>query len=815
MSETKNLKLFKHEEPLETNNNKFDIDKALNKNWDKVDDYAGEANSKIDLITEIIDLLPKVSNKGESITLENTARAKFTKFRTKGNSNQETREESKSTVTGTEVTVNDTYINNQTKFNIDGNSYQETTEGYNILQNIVHKNDENYITNGITFTKNSDGSIVANGTATANARYAFVSESGTRENIKAGAYRITGCASGGSTSSYRIVIGITGVGEKYEDGNGINITISSDTTYYFGIFIREGQTVSDLVFKPMIVSGTEDKPYETYTGGIPSPNPDYPQEITNVGENAIKIKQSGKNLFDKSTANVGKTLNAQGELQGDSGGEFSTSDYIDIEPDTNYYLYNVLPTYYVRTCAIYDDNKNFIKIVILTGSNVGNLLILTPANAKYIRITYKTSDVDIVQVTKGTNLLPYEPYHEPIITPINLQGNILSKVGDVKDILRVNRNGEVEIKKNIGKIVLDGSENWKGYEEFTNTVSAYLSITDLTKTQNSNILCNKFKKLDDYEQDKEGIIVTPYSAVLIAIKINKSRLTENSLSGIKTWLSQHPTEVYYGLATPQIITLPSITPIELWQGTNIFSLVTNLDTEIELEYNYIPQSPSPEAPSEIKNVKDNINIKIADKNNEEQQEILFPLVQGQKLMQGDYLADDGIHHTKAQIQLDGITYGLRVERVALLNTSNLYYCVIEIPKHPGVNGINNMYCSHLIPYNGAKTGSCYITNYGKYIVIVLTDQTITTVDVANTWLATQKEKGTPVVIEYKLAEEEIETYTEVQKEAHEQIKNAISYKGQTNIFSTNEIKPIFEVEALADIGLLLNNMQAQILAGGE
>ena len=71
------------------------------------------------------------------------------------------------------------------------------------------------------------------------------------------------------------------------------------------------------------------------------------------------------------------------------------------------------------------------------------------------------------------------------------------------------------------------------------------------------------------------------------------------------------------------------------------------------------------------------------------------------------------------------------------------------------------------------------------------------------------------MIEYELAEEEIETYTEVQKEAYEQIKNAISYKGQTNIFSTNEIKPIFEVEALADIGLLLNNMQAQILAGGE
>lgn len=47
MSETKNLKLFKHEEPLGTNNNKFDIDKALNQNWDKVDEYVEKVNTKI------------------------------------------------------------------------------------------------------------------------------------------------------------------------------------------------------------------------------------------------------------------------------------------------------------------------------------------------------------------------------------------------------------------------------------------------------------------------------------------------------------------------------------------------------------------------------------------------------------------------------------------------------------------------------------------------------------------------------------------------------------------------------------------------
>ena len=43
-------------------------------------------------------------------------------------------------------------------------------------------------------------------------------------------------------------------------------------------------------------------------------------------------------------------------------------------------------------------------------------------------------------------------------------------------------------------------------------------------------------------------------------------------------------KILYQLATPQIITLPSISPIELWQGTNIFKLITNLDTTFEVEY---------------------------------------------------------------------------------------------------------------------------------------------------------------------------------------------------------------------------------------
>lgn len=40
----------------------------------------------------------------------------------------------------------------------------------------------------------------------------------------------------------------------------------------------------------------------------------------------------------------------------------------------------------------------------------------------------------------------------------------------------------------------------------------------------------------------------------------------------------------YQLKTPQIIKLPNIDVIELCQGTNIFKLITNLETDFEVEY---------------------------------------------------------------------------------------------------------------------------------------------------------------------------------------------------------------------------------------
>lgn len=57
--------------------------------------------------------------------------------------------------------------------------------------------------------------------------------------------------------------------------------------------------VENVISEIQIETGTEATDYEPYTGGQPSPSPDYPQEIVSAGANReICIKVRGKNLVD-------------------------------------------------------------------------------------------------------------------------------------------------------------------------------------------------------------------------------------------------------------------------------------------------------------------------------------------------------------------------------------------------------------------------------------------------------------------------------------------------------------------------------------
>lgn len=125
--------------------------------------------------------------------------------------------------------------------------------------------------NGITYTFNSDGSITANGTATADSSlYLATHQYGYM--LPKGNYVLSGCPSGGGTDKYFIRLQIKPDDESetsyIDTGSGILFTLNSDarnsSTSNYYIQIRSGQTVSNLVFKPMVRHAYTDATYEKY-----------------------------------------------------------------------------------------------------------------------------------------------------------------------------------------------------------------------------------------------------------------------------------------------------------------------------------------------------------------------------------------------------------------------------------------------------------------------------------------------------------------------------------------------------------------------
>ena len=156
------------------------------------------------------------------------------------------------------------------------------------------------VINGITYKVNSDGSILVNGTATANSSFVLVSNIFPTRLNKSKKYVLSGCPAGGGFESYRIFIQNTTYQQGYSDvGNGVPFT-AEYTDYYIFIIIWEGFTVNNLVFKPMLQFGTIATAYEPYisdtlSAATPIELAEYDVAYPETGETK---RNSGKKVFD-------------------------------------------------------------------------------------------------------------------------------------------------------------------------------------------------------------------------------------------------------------------------------------------------------------------------------------------------------------------------------------------------------------------------------------------------------------------------------------------------------------------------------------
>lgn len=75
-------------------------------------------------------------------------------------------------------------------------------------------------------------------------------------------------------------------------------TTEDNMILYLLLRVYGGKTI-DITIQPMLNTGTSPLPWEPYTGGQPSPSPDYPQQIVSAGSDGkIGVEVRGKNLVD-------------------------------------------------------------------------------------------------------------------------------------------------------------------------------------------------------------------------------------------------------------------------------------------------------------------------------------------------------------------------------------------------------------------------------------------------------------------------------------------------------------------------------------
>jgi hypothetical protein len=297
-------------------------------------------------------------------------------------------------------------------------------------------------------------------------------------------------------------------------GTGTTITFTSN--FDFNIWLYRSGITTDDVSEVQLEKGSQVTSYSSYFTPI---------ELNKIGNYEDSIKKStGKNLFDKDNVTSGY-INADGSIT--SNNSYVTSDYITIDSSLSY---SKTATNSPRI-KLYDKDKNIISNESYSDiSSFGNAGTYTIpyTNAKYIRFTIRldSSGVDInsVMFNEGSTLLPYEPY------------------------------GKVwYIEKQIGKVILDGTENW--VKSGSTAVDRFL--LDFTDAKGfSQGYANYFIVVTSIDTTVGNFIFNNATQIVI----NYSTYGTTTKDQFKTWLSTHNTQVNYILVTP---TYTEITNTEL------------------------------------------------------------------------------------------------------------------------------------------------------------------------------------------------------------------------------------------------------------
>lgn len=319
------------------------------------------------------------------------------------------------------------------------------------------------------------------------------------------------------------------------------------------------------------------------------PTPDTPQEIE-VIEGSVDVEVVWKNLFDINSCLIGQIISSTGTIS--TSTDWNTSNLIEVSSNQTYSISFTSTSLSNILITEYNENEEFIQIKQINSLTTGTTHT-SSATTKYIRFSYR-NDVGIenIQIEEGS-ATEYEAY-KSTTTSLDLQGNFLAKIGDVKDELDVVSG---KLIKRIGKVVLNGSESWQ-------VASTVVEGTTRFYYENEKVYANPLTTSTDIYVKSDKFINTYWRGIYDKDTTSKNlisnwnndtdtngriviRIDNNYASDVatfKTWLASNNVEVYYVLAEPYEVQLDN-TAIRLNLGVNNIYINTNLDPSyINLTY---------------------------------------------------------------------------------------------------------------------------------------------------------------------------------------------------------------------------------------
>lgn len=524
---------------------------------------------------------------------------------------------------GTPVEVNDSAEMQLQGLRLYGKSKQVTTTGAQLIPFPYIQEDGERL--GIKYKVNNDGSVLLNGTATGGESHFNFTNKFNSEKLGYNGKSVF--LSGGKSKNVYIYFGDNrNTSQSISDyGNGGRAVLDYNTDKTIQIIVKEGTTVENVLIKPMLNIGDSALPYEPYTGGKPSPSPEYPQEIVSVGGNgSIEVNVRGKNLVDiygysangmdnpeekRALNNVyGTTLNTtektdklivnQEILDGAVAGNY-TSGYFCIGINrkfevNKYYIITFRINVIRNPLSMSEIFVSFNGITFSKAEVIGDKVTVKVeykelGKRQYVEVRNNGMSVELsdFMITEVGETDDYIPYTEQTVQLHHIL-NAIPVASGTSGITYTDADGQAWIADEIdfskGKYIqrvwqaeFDGSED----EKWRKVSTDYIHIKCLPVVMvNREGFCSQYI-VDD---DTRGIRIGNRNAMLIVFGDFSD---ENALSNFKANLSANPFKVMTYLDTP-IETDLTQEQLQAYKSLTTFkqtSIISNdAGAQMEVEY---------------------------------------------------------------------------------------------------------------------------------------------------------------------------------------------------------------------------------------